>query len=304
MKYVITGGAGNISKPVVEKLLASGHKVVVVTRNASHISELTALGAEAAVGSLEDVDFLTRAFAGADAVYTMVPPNSTATDWKGYIGQIGANYAHAIKVNGIKYVVNLSSVGAHLAEGCGPVSGLNRVEKSLNALDDVNILHLRPAYFYPNLLSQVDMVKKAGIMGSNFGGPDLKVVFTDPADIALVVADALLSKDFSGHSVRYIASDEKTSVEVAAIIGAVIGKPDLQWIVFSDDDALKGALAAGLPEEVASNYIEMNHAMNTGKMLEDYWENRPLSLGHTKLKDFANIFAAAFKQDTKAVAHG
>ena len=133
---------------------------------------------------VEDVSFLTKAFAGADAVYTMVPPFFGAANWKEWIGQTGKNYADAIRANQIKYVVNLSSVGANMADGCGPVSGLHKAENALNALTDVNIKHLRPSYFFDNLLANVGLIKNMGIMGSNFGGDNYNMVLTDTSDIA------------------------------------------------------------------------------------------------------------------------
>ncbi len=303
MKYVITGGAGHISKPLAEKLLTAGHEVTVISRNAKNVESLVAKGAKAAIGSVEDVPFLTKSFAGADAVYTMVPPTMTAADWKGWIGQIGKNYTQAIKASGIKHVVNLSSYGAHLEDGCGPVSGLYRAEHSLNALSDTHIKHLRPGYFYPNLFANISLIKNLGIMGSNFGGNEHKLVMVDPADIADVASEELLHLNFTGHSVRYIASDEKFSDEIAAILGAAIGKPALSWVVFSDEQALSGALQAGLPEEVAKNYIEMGGALRSGKMQEDYVKHRPAALGKTKLEDFAKVFALVYNSPEAVAAH-
>jgi len=303
MKYVITGGAGHISKPLTEKLLVKGHEVTVVGRNADNLKELDSKGAKAAIGSVEDVAFLTKTFTGADAVYTMVPPTMSATDWKGWIGKIGDNYAQAIKASGVKHVVNLSSMGAHLPEGCGPVSGLYRVEKSLGELKDVHIKHLRPGYFYPNLLANVGMIKNMGIMGANAGGPSLKIVMVSPEDIAEVAAEELAGLGFSGHSVRYIASDERTSDEIASLIGNAIGKPDLKWIVFSDADALNGMLQAGLPEEAAKNYTEMNQSMQLGNMYADYWKNHPAKLEKTKLEDFVKVFATIYNNPTPAATH-
>lgn len=294
MKYVITGGAGHISKPLTEQLLKAGHQVTVIGRNAQNLKVLTDAGAKAAIGSVEDVPFLTRAFTGADAVYTMVPPNFAATDIKAYIGQIGKNYTEAIKVSGIKYVVNLSSIGAHLAEGVGPVSGLYRAEQSLNTLKDVNILHLRPGYFYLNFLSSIGMVKHMNIIGSNFGGSDDKVILTIPADIAQVAAEELLSLKFKGHTIRYIASDERPTGDIAKVLGNAIGKPDLPWITFTDEQAVDGMIQAGFPNEIASNYRDMGQSIRNGKMFEDYWKHRP-SLSKTKLEDFALIFAEAYK---------
>jgi uncharacterized protein YbjT (DUF2867 family) len=294
MKYVITGGAGNISRPLAEQLLAEGHEVIVIGRNAANLKPLTDKGAKAAIGSVEDVAFLTQTFTGADAVYTMVPPTLSAPDWKGYIGQIGKNFAEAINASGVKYVVNLSSIGAHMPEGAGPVSGLYRAEQALNGLAGVHVLHLRPSYFYTNLMANIPMVKGMNILGSNVSKADDKLVLTHPNDIADAAAEELKSLRFTGHSVRYIASDERTPVEVAKVLGAAVGKPELPYIEFSDDDTLNGLKGAGLPEEVAKNYTEMGHALRTGKMGEDYEKNRPQEYGKTKLEDFAQQFAAAY----------
>ncbi len=294
MKYVIIGGAGHISKLLTEKLLAAGHTVTVVGRNAENLKELVAKGAKAAVGSVEDVKFLTGAFRGADAVYTMIPPNFAPSDWKAWIGQIGTNYANAIKEAGVKYVVNLSSIGAHLPDGVGPVSGLYRAEQALNKLQGVNIKHLRPAYFFTNFLASVPLVKNAGIIGSNFGGDNLKMVLTHTDDIANVAFEELNNLDFTGNSARYIASDEKTTLEIASAIGNAIGKPALPWIAFSDADSLNGMVQAGLPQEIAKNYVEMGNAIGSGIMFEDYWKHHPEKLGAVKLQDFAKTFAAVY----------
>jgi uncharacterized protein YbjT (DUF2867 family) len=294
MKYVITGGAGHISKPLTEKLLAAGHTVTVIGRNAENLKELVAKGATPGIGSVEDVKFLTETFKDADAVYTMVPPNFAPVDWKAWIGQIGVNYATAIKAAGVKHIVNLSSIGAHLPDGVGPVSGLYRAEQALNNLSGASVKHLRPSYFFTNLLANTDLAKNAGIIGSNFGGDDLTIVLADPSDIAEVAFEELTNLTFTGSSYRYIASDEKSSAEVARAIGKAIGKPELPWVVFSNDEALNGMLQAGLPEEIAKNYAEMGNAMQTGIMAEDYWKNHPEKLGKVKLEDFAKTFAAVY----------
>jgi uncharacterized protein YbjT (DUF2867 family) len=295
MKYVITGGAGNISRPLAEKLMAAGQQVTVIGRSEANLEPLKKKGAIAAIGSVEDPDFLKRTFSDADAVYTMIPPKYDIHDnWKNYIGQIGKNYRDAIKGSRIKHVVNLSSVGAHLTDGCGPVSGLHKVESALNELQDVNIVHLRPSYFFSNLLGSIDLIKNMNIIGSNFGGNDFKLVLTATEDIAVAAAEELLALDFTGHTVRYVASDEPTTDEVARVIGNEIGKPDLPWVVFSDEQAFEGLKQAGFTEEISRNYAEMGHALNSGTMQEDYWKNRPV-LGNTKLDDFSKVFAKFYK---------
>ena len=140
-------------------------------------------------------------------------------------------------------------------------------------------------------------------MGANVGGPTLKIAMVLPEDIAEVAAEELVGLGFSGHTVRYIASDERTTDEIASLIGNAVGKPDLKWIVFSDADALNGMLQAGVPEEAAKNYAEMNQSMQLGNMYADYWKNHPAKLEKTKLEDFVKVFAAIYNSPAPAAAH-
>jgi len=295
MQYVISGSLGNISKPLAERLVAAGHNVTVISSKADKVAQIEAIGAKAAIGSVEDIFFLTNAFTGADAVYTMVPPNFGSGNWKKYIASVGEKYAAAIQASGVKNVVNLSSIGAHMADGCGPVSGLFFAEKALNALMGVNVKHLRPGFFYPNFLANIGMIKHMGIIGGNYG-EGTKLVLVHPDDIAEAAAEELLGLSFSGKSVRYVTSDEKTTDEVASILGKAIGKPELPWINFKDEDTVAGMTQAGLPQEIAENYAEMGAAMRSGEMASDYLLHRPDVFGKTKLEAFAPVFAAIYSQ--------
>ncbi|MEI6950768.1 NAD(P)H-binding protein [Paraflavisolibacter sp. H34] len=293
MKYVITGGAGNISKPLAATLLAAGHEVTVIGRSAENLASLVALGARAAIGTVEDAAFLAQAFAGADAVYTMVPPQYAALGLDDY-QQVGARYAEAIRVNHIRYVVNLSSVGAHLPAGVGPVSGLYRVEQELNKLSDTHVLHLRPGFFYSNFFGNIGMIKGLDLIGGNYGDSNARMVLSHPADIAAAAARELTELSFRGQSVRYLASDERTTGDVARVLGAAVGKPALPWVAFTDEQAQGGLAQAGLPPTMVDKYVEMGQAIRTGIMWEDFLQQRPQQFGATRLEDFAPAFAAAY----------
>jgi uncharacterized protein YbjT (DUF2867 family) len=294
MKYVITGGAGNISMPLAEALLAAGHHVTIIGRSAENLKPLTDKGAKAAVGSLEDGVFVTSTFKEADAVYLMIPPNFAATGWREYQNQVADIYVNALKENGIKYAVVLSSVGAHMGNGAGPVDGLSDLEKKLHELQDLNVKNLRPSYFFSNFYGMIPMIKGMNIMGSNFGGNGRKLVLTHTADIAAVAAEELLALKFTGQSFRYIASDERTPEDIANVLGNAVGKPDLPWVVFTDEQALGGMLQSGLPATISEGYTELGKALREGTAEEDYWKHRPAS-GSVKLEDFAKEFAAAYK---------
>lgn len=292
MKITVTGSLGHISRPLTQILVKAGHQVTVVSSKKEKTAEIQAVGADPAIGSVEDVAFLTRVFSGADAVYTMVPPNFAATNWRGYISGIGNNYAKAIKASGVKKIVNLSSIGAHLPEGTGPIKGLHDVEQTLNALDGVAVKHLRAGFFYDNFYANVNMIKHMGILGSNYRG-DNHLPLVNPADIAEAAAEEI-QQSFTGKSIRYVVSDEQTAREVASILGAAIGKPDLKWVEFSDADALAGMKQAGLPEEIAKNYTEMGMAIRENKLWDDYIQHKPHVLGKRKFAEFAREFATAF----------
>ena len=295
MKIVVTGSLGHISRPLVEKLTAAKHDVTVISSNADRKKEIEALGAKAAIGSVSDLAFVTDTFKGADAVYTMVPPTFSASNWKQHIAGIGKIYVQAIAAAGVKNVVNLSSIGAHMPDGCGPVSGLYQVEQALNALEGVNVKHLRPGFFFYNFFANIGMIKHMGIIGGNYG-EGTRLVVADTNDIADVAAEELLHLSFEGKSVKYIVSDEKTTDEVASIFGKAIGKPDLKWLNFTDADTIGGMLQNGVPEEVAKNYAEMGAAMRSGEMAAEYNKSRAATFGKNNLETFAPVFAAAYAQ--------
>lgn len=293
MKYVITGGAGHISSPLAEKLLQQGHEVTVVGRHADKLQALVSKGAKAAVGSVEDAAFVKTAFAGADAVYAMIPPNFVAENFRHYQNTVARNYVEAIADNHIKKVVVLSSIGAHMGNGAGPVDGLADFEDLLKKQQGIDVKFLRPSYFMYNLFAMIPMIKGMNIAGGNFGGGDEKLVLVHTSDIADAATEELLALNFTGYSVRYIAGDEKTGTEIAAALGNAVGKPGLPWVVFSDEQSLEGIKQAGLKETMAEAYTTMGRALREGKMQEDYWKNRPV-LSKIKLDDFVKEFTAAF----------
>jgi hypothetical protein len=144
-----------------------------------------------------------------------------------------------------------------------------------------------------NLFSMIPLIKGMNIMGSNFGGTGEKLVLTHTNDIADALAEELLNLNFTGHSVRYIASDEREPAEIAVVLSDAIGKSGIPWVTFTDEQSLEGMLQAGLVPTVAHAYTDMGKAIRTGLLQADYWKNKPV-LGAVKLEDFAKEFAGAY----------
>jgi len=295
MNIVVTGSLGNISKPLATELLQKGHHVTVVSSSSERQAAIEALGATAAIGTMEDTDFLTRTFTGADIVYVMETLANGAffdhsLDVVAAITQIGHNYKAAIERSGVKQVVHLSSIGADT--GPGLLRFHYNVENILRELpQDVAIKFMRPVGFYYVMYQFIPMIKAQGAIFSSYGG-DRKAPWVAPADIAAVIAEEM-EKPFEGRSIRYIASDELSPNEIAQTLGEAIGKPDLQWIETSDEQMLSGLVAAGMNPQTARGYVEMNAGQRDGSLYADFYQHKPV-LGQVKLTDFAPDFAAAF----------
>ncbi len=300
MKIVVTGSLGNISRPLATELIQKGHKVTIVSSKPERQKEIEALGGTAAIGTMTDAAFLARTFKGADAVYIMEALGQNAffdhsVNVMDAIAEIGNAYRQAIEQSGVKRVVHLSSIGAHMSEGNGLLKFHYEVEQILNSLPaDVSLTTLRPVGFYYNMLAFIPTIKTQGTIIANYGGDD-KEPWVSPLDIAAVAAEELI-KPFTGRNARYIASDEASPNEVAQILGNAIGKPDLKWTIIPDEQLLNGLLAADMNPDTAKGYVAMNASRRGGVLYEDYYRNRPV-LGNVKLTDYAREFVKAFHQN-------
>ncbi|KMQ62224.1 NAD-dependent dehydratase [Chryseobacterium sp. BLS98] len=299
MKIIVTGSLGNISKPLTKELTGRGHSVTVISRNSEKQAEIEALGAKAAIGSMEDVDFLTETFKGVDVVYAMEALNAGVffdhtIDFIEANIQIARNYKDAFEKSGVKNIIHLSSIGAHMSEGNGILTSHYQVEKILNELpDDVSIKFMRPVGFYYNMFSFIPTIQSQGLIIQNYGG-DQKEPWVSPLDIASTIAEEI-ERPFNGREIRYIASEEISPNEIAQTLGEAIGKTDLKWLTVSDEEILNSMVKAGMNPKTAKGFVEMNAARGTGALYEDYYLHRPI-LGKVKLKEFAKEFAAAYHQ--------
>jgi uncharacterized protein YbjT (DUF2867 family) len=277
MKIVLTGSLGNIGKPLTIDLVQKGHHVTVISSKPNKQKDIEALGAKAAIGLLEDVGFLTATFTGADAVYCMVPPVDffdPKYDTKVIYPKIGNNYAQAIRTSGVRRVVHLSSIGAHLDKGTGFILGHHLVENILDELPtEVDITHIRPLAIYYNLLGFVCAIKNTGNIAANYGA--------------------------EGRKVRYVVSDELSCNKAASILGTAIGKPDINWFIITDEQMQSNLEKIGMPPHNAEGLTEMNASMHSGVFFEDYYRNKPEVIGKVKMADFAKEFAAAFNNKKK-----
>jgi uncharacterized protein YbjT (DUF2867 family) len=291
--YVIIGATGHIGGELSDILLRNGQKVRVIGRSMERLQPLAKRGAEAFAGDINDSQFLTRAFTGAQAVFTMVPPDPKTQNPAAHYEEAGKSMVKAIRSTGVRYVVNLSSLGADLPESTKLTKIFRDYEDLLNGLVTLNIVHLRCGFFMENLYSGIERIKK-GIFGSDLRG-DLKIPFIATRDIATEASKYLLKLDFSGIVTRELRGQRDLSMnEAASILGKAIGQPVLKYIQFSYEDTEKGMIGAGLSPAMARTLVDLARAINETMVYQKTLRTAE-STTETSFERFAQTFVSMVK---------
>jgi uncharacterized protein YbjT (DUF2867 family) len=298
--HVVIGASGNTGHVVATKLLAQGQKVRVVGRNSAHLQALTSKGAEPFIADATDASALAKAFHGADSAYVMIPPNITSKDPLGYANRVSDAIAAALQKSGTKNVVALSSIGAEMPSGSGPVVGLHHLEQKLNQISSANVLFLRAGYFMENTLPQANAIRQMGSVASPLR-PDLKLPLIATNDIGSAAAEALLNPTIHGKQTRELLGQRDISYnDVATIIGQAIGKPELKYIQ-APDDQFRGALVhMGMSEQMANLLLEMCQSLNAGKMRAHETRNAQNTTPTSYESFVAEVFVPAYKHQAAA----
>jgi uncharacterized protein YbjT (DUF2867 family) len=258
---VVAGVTGHVGSVAADSLLAKGQKIKVLVRNADKGESWSKKGAEVAVGTLEDQASLTGALRGASAFFTLLPPNYQAADF--FVSQrvTSDSIAGAVKASGVPYVVLLSSVGADLASGNGPIKGIHHLENALRATG-VKMTALRAASFQENVGNFLGAAKNAGIYPNFVPSADYPVPMIATKDIAAFVVKSLLSPPAKSEVVD-LTGPSYSSRQVAEKLGAALGKP--VKVVDVPQAGYVGALMqAGMPQSLAEIMAEMYVGFGSG----------------------------------------
>lgn len=293
MIYAITGATGNIGSKLASILLQAGHTVRVIGRDATRLENLVNQGGQAHVGDISDVNFLTQAFRGADAVFALLPPQYGATDV--YAAQTLNRDAliAALQAAAVSHVVALSSTGGEQPEGTGIVQTLYHFEQALNQLQNIHIKILRPSFFLENLFSQLPVIRQAGIMASSVQS-DKAIPMVATRDIAAAAAEFLLQPDFTGHSVQYLlGARDYTYPQVAELLGKALDKPQLSYVQIPAADEIQALVGAGLSQSASESLVALNQAVNSGVLLKEV-QRTAANTTATSLEDFLPALVGAY----------
>lgn len=285
-KIVILGATGTVGSKIAENLLNDGHQVTLIARHTEKLEKYRSLGAEIIAGDINDVETLTSAFANADSTFILLPDNVKAENTRAYQREVTSRLIEAIEKSGIKYVVNMSSLGSHMHEGNGMMGGTGEQEVRLNQLKYVNVLHIRSAYFMENFLRIIGLVKNKGINGTAADG-DHAIPMVATQDVAKVAAEHLSNLDFTGKSVHAVmGSRDYTYREFTNIIGKAIGNPELPYIQIPVEQAKQVFLDNGFSEDFVDNLLGMAVAIKSGMM--NYQKRDDSTTTPTTAEDFVS----------------
>jgi uncharacterized protein YbjT (DUF2867 family) len=288
--YVLMGSNGNITSRAARALLQQGRPVRVIGRSAASVAPLRQLGADTAVGDARDASFLAHAFEGAAGVYVMIPTDYAAPSLRAAQTQLGSAIAGALARSGVRRVVNLSSVGAELPAGTGPIVGLHEQEQRLDAIAGLELLHLRPGYFMENHLHAAPAVAALGAYPS-LERSDVGVPMVATQDIAWVVARELVEPGTRGvlhlHAPRHY-----TFQQAATILGSAIGRPELLHVQAEPAQGRAAMLELGFSADAVEQMAEMARWMSAGTHTT---LPGPVEVTRTTLEDFAPRFRQAFE---------
>jgi uncharacterized protein YbjT (DUF2867 family) len=299
MRVVVTTPTGNIGRVVAERLLDGGADVVLPVRDPAKVQDLADRGATVLQGDLTDEGFVIEATRASDCVFWLTPPNYGAEDHRAWQVALGANAAAAVKANGIPRVVHLSSVGAHVESGTGPILGLRRNEELLDEVAE-SITHLRPTYFMENLLGSLETIKEHKSIFLSIPG-DLKCTWIATRDIGEFAAKRILDEGWTGRSEIEICGPGLLSHrEAAEILSEELGEA-VSFVEVSSKQVFEALTGMGMTESAARDLVEVSDAVGSGRVVP-IQDRTPENTTPTSFRDFAREVIVPLLKGTTATS--
>ena len=256
--YVVAGVTGHTGKHVAQTLIAQGEKVRVIVRDAAKGEPWKRQGAEVAVAPLADAAAVAKALAGAKGAYLLVPPRYDADDPLAASRPLVDALAEAVQKSGVPHVVLLSSLGAELSEGTGPIKGLHYAGRTLGAATR-NITLLRAGYFFENFAAVLPATQ-GGVLPT-FLTPDRRMAMVATADIGRVAAELLLEPATATRVVELNAVRDWSPNDVASELSGILGRPiSAQFTPL--DQVVPVFTGMGMARGAAELFREMIDALN------------------------------------------
>jgi len=261
--FAIMGATGQTGGAALAAALAAGHAVRAIVREPGRAAALAEKGAVLTKADLDDVEALTAAFAGAEAVYVLNPVSHAAENVFAAAAKSGAAIAEAIHRAGVPHVVALSSSGAHRTEGTGIVRALHDFEQALRGAAP-SLTFIRATEFMENWDSVLDVAAEHGILPSMRQPLDAVGETVSALDVGRHAA-AELARPHAGERIVNLKGPAEYSPEDAALaLSELLGKP-VMAVPTPREEWEPGLVAAGLSTSHAHELAGLYDAMNAGR---------------------------------------
>lgn len=259
---IITTPTGNIGSQVLAKLLKTNEKLRAIVRDPAKLSDEARAKVEIIQGSLDDFDVVSKAYAGADELFFIIPPSMQYADANEYYLNFAKPTCDAIKQQEVKRVVFVSGTGLGYEKQAGAVSASFPVEAMLAATGAATrILHC--GTFMENLLNSVESIKFNSQYSTSVPG-DVKAPWVATQDIAAAAVDLLLDRTWSGTgSVGVLGAEDITHHEIAKIMSEVLGK-EIRYQTISGEDLKANLVGYGATEAAAQGLVDIYRSMTNG----------------------------------------
>jgi uncharacterized protein YbjT (DUF2867 family) len=286
---VITAPTGKIGSRLLDILLdeapTRGEELRVIVRDPAKLPDAVRARVDVVTGSHGDAEVVDRAFAGADAVFWLVPPAAPRTP------SLDAAYsgftlpaAKAFTAYGVGHVVGVSALGRGT-----PVAGrAGQVTASL-AMDDL-IASTGVAYralanptFMDNLLRQVASIRDDGVFTDTVAA-DRKAPAAATRDIATAAAGLLLDRSWTGTGeVPVLGPEDLSANDMARIMSDVLGHP-VRYERQSLDDFRAALAGHGIGDALVQGYVDMMRSKDDG--LDDGVQRTPRTGSPTTFREW------------------
>jgi uncharacterized protein YbjT (DUF2867 family) len=243
---------------------------------------------------------MTEAFNGASAVYLVLPEDISQQDLRAHQERVSDSYAAAITNAHVRFLVNLSSIGAQHAKNTGPIVGLHNQEQKLDRVAGLNVLHVRAAYFMENLFMSIEPLRSMGTLPGGLQA-DAQMPWTATKDIGAYAATRLAARNFSGSSMQELHGQRDISMkEAASIVGHSIGRPNLASVQVPSMMLGQGLVTMGLPKKTAELLIEMWDGANAGLIVPQEARSAKNTTPTTLESFVTEVFAPAYLKSDRS----
>ncbi|GAA0622855.1 NAD(P)H-binding protein [Kutzneria viridogrisea] len=277
---VITAPTGNIGRHLLPLLLEAApthdEELRVIARDPARLPDAVRERVEVVIGSHGDTEVVDQAFEGADAVFWLVPPDSSlapADVWSSFTRPA----AKALAAHGVGHVVGVSALGrgTPVADRAGLVTASLAMD-DLIARTGVAYRALANPSFFENLLEEADSIREKGVF-TDVVDADRKAPLAAVADIAAVAARLLLDRSWTGvEDVPVLGPQDLSPNDLARIMTEQLGRP-VRYERQSIEDLRTTLVGYGLDEAFVQGIADMKQAKDNG-----------LDIGVTRTADTAS----------------